>query len=132
MILAQTVTGIITFYDDTYVVKGWHTTLLMIAFLSLSILCNIFLRRILVVLETIGGVTHIFFFIITIAILTTMAEHSTPSFVFTTVVSNVSGWENPGLCWNLGVAPLILALVNCDGVTHMSTSLDLTGHSTMC
>lgn len=121
MILAQTVTGIITFYNDTYVVQGWHTTLLMIAFLVMSVFCNLYLRRILAILETIGGVTHVIFFIVSITVLTTMAERSTAKFVFTTVVSGVSGWENPGICWNLGMAPLILALVNCDGVTHMST-----------
>lgn len=118
-ILAATVTGIITFYDDTYLVKWWHTTLLTIAFLAMSVFFNLFLRRILGILETIGGVTHVLFFVITITILTTMAERSTPSFVFTTVVSGVSGWESPGLCWNLGVAPLILAPINCDGTTHM-------------
>lgn len=118
--LAQTVQGLIQFYSDSYVAERWHTTLLMIAFLAASILCNLYLRRILAILETLGGICHVLFFVVTIVILTTMARRSTPSFVFKTLISDVSGWNNPGISWNLGVTPLIIGLVNCDGVTHMT------------
>lgn len=118
--LAQTVQGLIQFYSETYVAERWHATLLMIAFLAASILCNLYLRRVLATLETLGGICHVLFFVVTIVILTTLARRSTPSFVFKTLISDVSGWNNPGISWNLGVTPLIIGLVNCDGVTHMS------------
>lgn len=118
--LAQTTEGLIQFYNASYEPARWHSTLLMIAFFSGSILCNLYLRRILGALEIIGGICHIFFFVVIIVVLTTMARRSTPSFVFTTLISDASGWNNPGISWNVGVMPLIITLVNCDGVTHMS------------
>lgn len=93
----------------------------MIAFLAVSFITNLYCRKLLGPLEILGGVCHVLFFIVVIVVLTTTAQRSTASFVFKTLISDLSGWNNPGISWNLGVAPLVIGLINCDGVTHMST-----------
>lgn len=121
ILLATMIQALVEFHNASYVFQTWHTTLLMIALIILAVICNVYFRRIVSILETVGGVCHVLFFVIIVAVLTTFAEKSDPAWVFGKVISGVSGWESPGLCWHIGVAPIVLGLVCCDGVTHMST-----------
>lgn len=92
----------------------------MWAVIAIAIVCSLFLRKLLITLETISGLCYILFFVAIVVVLTTFAERSDPAWVFGEVISGVSGWESPGLCWNIGIAPIVLGLLCCDGVTHMS------------
>lgn len=112
--------GIIAFWSPAYNKQTWHVTLMMWAIGLAALICNLFLRRILNTLETIGGVCHVLFFVAFIVILTTLAERSTTEFVFKTVTYNLSGWNNPGLCFNIGMLSTLLPLTSCDAVLHMS------------
>ncbi|KAF2750888.1 amino acid transporter [Sporormia fimetaria CBS 119925] len=115
-LITQTLIG---FWDLTYQPKPWHVTLIMWAFLVAAIVCNLFLRKILNTLETIGGICHVVFFIVIIAVLATLGGRSSPSFVFGTVVSDVSGWNNSGVSFHIGLLAVILPLFGYDSVIHM-------------
>lgn len=108
------------FWDPSYEMPRWHATLMMIGFTVLTLLLNLFLRRIFNVLETLGGVFHVLFFVAIIAIMATLGERSSPEFVFTELVSGVSGWTNPGVCFNIGLLTTLLPLTGADSVLHMS------------
>lgn len=94
----------------------------MWAFIVAAVVCNLFLRRILNVFEVVGGILHVVFYIVAIIILTTLGKRSSPEFVFKSIISNVSGWNNPGVAWNLGLTTVVLPLSSFDGVLHMSKS----------
>lgn len=92
----------------------------MWAFIIGPVICNLFLRRVLNTLETIGGICHVLFFVISIAVLATLAERSTTDFVFNTLTRDVSGWSNPGIAWSLGLLTTVFPITSFDGVLHMS------------
>jgi choline transport protein len=97
---------------------------------------KIYARRLLILLELIGGVCHILFFFCFIIPLIMLAPRSSNEFVWETSVNNVSGWSNPGLAFCIGLLsptfvltgkfPLprfesrLLTSKGFDGVIHMS------------
>lgn len=117
---ASILQGIVVFWNPSYTAPTWHTTLIMWALLACAIFCNLFLRRVLNVLETLGGIFHLVAWVAIIAILTTLGRRSTTEFVFTKLVSDVSGWNNPGICFNLGLLTVLLPLSGPDSILHMS------------
>lgn len=94
----------------------------MWALISAALFCNLFLRRILNVFETLGGVCHILFFVVIVVILTTLAERSSSDFVFNTLTYDLSGWSNPAICFNIGLLPTLLPILGADSILHMSKS----------
>lgn len=114
------VQGIIAFWNPAYEIKNWHTTMIMWAAAAAALVCNLFFRRILNAFETIGGICHVLFFVIVVVILACMAERSTPSFVFGTLTSDLSGWNNSGISFHLGLVAVVLSLTSPDGILHMS------------
>jgi choline transport protein len=95
--------GLIILNNPNYVPKLWHVTLLMWAYLALNVALNVFARRVLVVVELFGGFIHLAFFIATIITLGVMGPRSPASFVFTESFYGLSGWENKGVQWCLGL-----------------------------
>jgi len=71
-------------------------------------------------LEMIGGICHVLFFIVSIITLVVLAERSTSSFVFNNLWHDVSGWENPGVAFSLGLLTVTFPITSFDGVLHMS------------
>ncbi|KAF2747009.1 amino acid transporter, partial [Sporormia fimetaria CBS 119925] len=122
VVLPATATqAIVGFYNQEYTPKQWHTTLLMWAYLCVAVFCNLYMRRILNTLETASGAFHFLFYIVCIAILTTMAERPRKEarFVFGELISGVSGWENPGVAFHLGLLTTIFPLLAYDSILHM-------------
>ena len=107
---AQAVQGLIILNSDTYVPKRWHSTLLMWAFLTIPVLCNVFGRKLLKAVEIVGGVLHVIFFIVTVTTLAVMSERSTAKFVFTESFFGHSGWNNQGVEWCLGLLSITSVL----------------------
>jgi choline transport protein len=66
-------------------------------------LLQIYARRILVVLEILGGIFHLLFFICVMATLIVLAKRSTNEFVWATSVNNITGWTNPGAAFSIGL-----------------------------
>lgn len=123
-LLGSTLQALIAFnYQDTYVFQSWHTTLLTIAFSLFLLGLNVFARRILVVLEIIGGTCHFLFFIVTVTVLGVMARRSTDEFVWTTIVTENSGWTNPCAAFSIGLLTVAFPVSGFDGVLHMSAEI---------
>lgn len=80
------------------------------------------MRRVLNVLETIGGICHVVFFIAIITTLATFGEQSSASWVFGKIISEASSWNNEGVSFQLGNSLLFVILAGYDSVVHMSLS----------
>jgi choline transport protein len=77
---------------------------------NLLILPQIYARRILVVLEILGGIFHLIFFICVMATLIVMANRSTNEFVWATSVNNITGWTNPAAAFSIGLLSPVFVL----------------------
>ncbi|KAF2747896.1 amino acid transporter [Sporormia fimetaria CBS 119925] len=117
--LAYQTQALISFHNPEFIASGWHTTLIMWAYISAAVVCNLYLRRILNVFETIGGICHVLFWVTCIIVLTTLANRSSPTFVFTKVTTGLTGWNNPGLCFQIGLMNQLLGLAGYDSMLHM-------------
>jgi hypothetical protein len=109
-VLANIIIGIAVFNNENYVPKSWHTALLMWAVLAVPFLFNLYFRQLLNVFELVGGIFHIIFFITSIITLVVLASRSTVDFVFNTLTTGLSGWNNPGVCWGLGLLTLTFSI----------------------
>lgn len=114
------------------VARGTHFNLL-------TLLLQFYARRLLVALELIGGTCHILFFICIVVTLGVLAPRSSNDYVWTTSVSGLSGWNNAGVVFCLGLLspafavagmcpcacqryyfPIADSCAGFDGVLHMS------------
>jgi choline transport protein len=119
--LATMITSLIMFNKETYVPERWHTSLIMIATMIIPLLCNLWFRKILTVVETFTGFLHICLFFVYIAVLAARGSRSDTDFVFKTVTTDMGGWSNPGVAWSLGLLSCTFALAGVDSILHMST-----------
>ena len=62
-------------------------------------------------LELVGGIVHVVLFVVSMAVLIALGKRSTPEFVFKTVTHDLSGWENPGIAWGLGLLTCTFSVV---------------------
>jgi hypothetical protein len=124
-IIANVIIGLAIFNYDDYVPKRWHTTLLMWALILVPFIFNLWFRKLLASLELIGGIFHFLFFIVSIITLAVLAERSTPQFVFQDFTKGLSGWNNDGVTWGLGLLTITYAVNGFDGVLHMSNKSPL-------
>jgi choline transport protein len=126
-ISALCVQGLIILNSETYVPERWHSTLLMWAFLTIPVLCNVFGRKLLKAVEIMGGILHVIFFIVTVTTLAVMARRSTAEFVFTESWFGASGWESEGIQWCIGLLSITSVLT---GRLTKSFSMKLNSNST--
>jgi choline transport protein len=112
--------GCIILCDETYVYKGWHTTLLAYASMAIPIFCNIYARRIIAPLEIVAAILHVLLLIVFVVVLVTMARRSTAEFVFNTSFFGISGWQNEGIQWSVGLLTVIFPLGAYDSLLHMA------------
>lgn len=98
--------------------------MLMWLFIIVPLVFNLYFKRLLNTFETIGGITHVVFFIVSIITLTALARRSTNQYVWQTIVNDLSGWTNPGVAWGLGLLTMTVPLVGADGLLHMSMALN--------
>lgn len=124
--MSNTLSGLIIFNSPTYEPKAWHSTVFLIAFLIVPLVLNLYLRRIINYLETIGGVFHVVFFVVIITTLCTLSKRSTPEYVFKTLHTD-AGWDNPGVAFSIGMLATAYPISSFDGVLHMSKLTCLTG-----
>jgi hypothetical protein len=131
-LMANVIIGLAIFNYDSYVPQRWHTTLIMWTLILVPFIFNLWFRKFLNTFELIGGICHFLFFIVAIITLSVLAERSSPQFVFQNFTQRLSGWENPGVTWGLGLLTVTYAVNGFDGVLHMSTKLDLSGIGLTC
>jgi len=89
-------------------------------FIVVPLVFNLYFKRLLNTFETIGGIIHVVFFIVSIATLTALARRSTNQWVWHTLVNDISGWTNPGVSFGLGLLTMTVPIVGADGLLHMS------------
>ena len=75
----------------------------MIATMIVPFIFNLWFRKVLDTFEMAGGILHIVLFIVFIVVLIVFGPKSDPDFVFKTLISDVSGWNSPGVSWGLGL-----------------------------
>ena len=92
--------------------------MLMWLYILVPLIFNLWFRRVLNSLETIGAITHTVFFVVSIITLTRLARRSTPGYVFGTLVNNISGWKNPVVSWGIGLLTVTFPVV---GKIHACT-----------
>ena len=92
----------------------------MWALIILPFIFNLWFRKVLYAFELIAGVLHFVFFLVAIITLLVLAPRSTPQFVFQDFTRGISGWENPGVTWGIGLLTATFAVNGFDGVLHMS------------
>jgi choline transport protein len=119
-IIANVIIGLVIFNYDDYVPKRWHTTLVMWAIILMTLVFNLWFRKFINAMELIGGICHFLFFLVAIITLAALAERNTPQFVFQNFTRGLSGWDNDGVTWGLGLLTISYAVNGFDGVLHMS------------
>ncbi|KAL4917737.1 amino acid/polyamine transporter I [Aspergillus aurantiobrunneus] len=112
--------GMIVLAHPEYELKRWRGTLLMWAVAVIPIVINVFARRVLGVIEVAAGIMHVVFLPVTIAVFVMLAPRNPDAFVWDTFVSGLSGWENPGVVFSIGLLGVITPLSGVDGVIHMA------------
>jgi choline transport protein len=95
----------------------------MIACMVVPLVFNLWFRQVLDAIEFTGIILHMILFIVFIVVLVVFGPRSSPDFVFNTLVSDVSGWNNPGVSWGLGLLTVTFSVTGFDSVLHMSTSV---------
>ncbi|KAF3802564.1 Choline transport protein [Colletotrichum gloeosporioides] len=119
-ILANIITSLAIFNNETYEPQRWHTSLIMIGALIIPFLFNLWFRKLLDVFEILGGVLHLALFVAFIAVLVASGQRSSNDYVFKTLTSDVSGWNNSGVSWGLGLLTVTFSVTGFDSVIHMS------------
>ncbi|KAL4867049.1 hypothetical protein BDV12DRAFT_198531 [Aspergillus spectabilis] len=112
--------GMIVLAHPDYEVHGWRSTLLMWAVAIIPIIVNIFARRVLATIEIVAGAMHVLFLPIIVGIVVRDASRSSNSFVWDTFISGLSGWENDGVVFSIGLLGVITPLSGVDGIIHMA------------
>ncbi|KAL4899950.1 hypothetical protein BDW74DRAFT_183265 [Aspergillus multicolor] len=118
-LVSTQITGMIKLAQPDFTIHGWQNTLLMWAVSLPPIITNIFARRVLGIIEIVGGVMHVVFLPIIIGIISHAPKHSN-GFVWDNFVSGFSGWSSPGVVFSVGLLGVISPLSGVDGIIHMS------------
>jgi choline transport protein len=105
------ITALAIFNYESYQPKRWHMTMIMWAVITIPLISNLWFRKMLNTLELAGGIVHVVLFIVSMAVLIALGKRSTPEFVFKTVTHDLSGWENPGIAWGLGLLTCTFSVV---------------------
>jgi len=117
------ITSLAIFNNEDYAPQRWHTSLIMMATMIVPFVANLWFRKLIDAFEIVGGILHFVLFIVILVVLISMGPRSDASFVFKTLVTDVSGWNNPGVSWCLGLTTATFSVVGMDSVLHMSMSV---------
>jgi choline transport protein len=120
--VAQQIMAIISLSDSSYVIKGWHGSLLTIAVTLFCIFFNTYLVRKLPFVEGVGLALHVLGFFTFIIVLWVMGPREKAESVFTDF-QDLNGWGNVGLATLVGLLSPITTIVGADSVCHLSEEL---------
>lgn len=119
-ILANLISSLAIFNNPSYTPERWHVSLIMIGTLIIPFVANLWFRKFLNSIEMAGGVLHLVLFVVFIAVLVACGKKNSGEFVFGTLIDDVSGWENAGVSWGLGLLTVTFSVTGFDSVIHMS------------
>ncbi|RAR14138.1 amino acid transporter [Stemphylium lycopersici] len=118
-ILANMITSLVIFNNESYIPERWHTSLIMIAIMIVPLTFNLWFRKLLDTFESTGGILHICLFIVFVVVFVVFSPRSDPDFVFKTLTWEDSGWDNKGVSWGLGLLSMTFSVTGADSVLHM-------------
>jgi amino acid transporter len=118
--LSNIVTGLVIFNFPDYVPERWHGTLIMWGFVVVTVVFNLWFRKLINPLELFGGICHVLCFIVTLISLAVLARRSSADFVFNNLTHEAPGWTNPAAAFSIGLLTVTFPLSGFDGVLHMS------------
>jgi len=95
----------------------------MWAIILVLFILNLSFRKLLNAFELLGGIFHFCFYVIAVVILAVLGPRSPPDYVFKTLTKGLSGWNNNGVAWGLGLLTITYAVNGFDGSIHMSTNV---------
>ncbi|SPO32819.1 probable HNM1 - Choline permease [Ustilago trichophora] len=119
-LVAQQVLALAVLYHPDFVIKQWHTWIVLQAVLIIGLLVNVFAVKIMPALDKIGLVT--FFvgcFVLSITVAASAPTHQSARFVFVDII-NTTGWSSNGLVWCLGQVATSGAFILIDSPSHLS------------
>ncbi|KAG9526441.1 putative amino acid permease, partial [Aureobasidium melanogenum] len=122
LVLAQHVEALVALNNPTFEVKGWMTSLLMIACAALATCVNIYGIRFLSSLEAIMLALHVVGFFAVLIPLWLMGERSTTHDVFFTFEDN-AGWGSIGTACLVGLLGPIMTLIGGDSTVHLGEEI---------
>ncbi|KAH0347556.1 putative amino acid permease, partial [Aureobasidium melanogenum] len=122
LVLAQHVEALVALNNPTFEVKGWMTSLLMIACAALATCVNIYGIRFLSSLEAIMLALHVVGFFAVLIPLWLMGERSTTRDVFFTFEDN-AGWGSIGTACLVGLLGPIMTLIGGDSTVHLGEEI---------
>ena len=109
--------------DTDYVFTNWRYTLIMLAFMVVTICLNTWGTRILPMLEIISLFGHLGGFIMTPIPLWVLCSKNSASAVFTEVVNN-GGWRNTGTACLVSQVTVMYCNLGPDSVVHICKSVE--------
>ncbi|KAK5715815.1 hypothetical protein LTR17_016646 [Elasticomyces elasticus] len=105
-------------YPD-YVLQDWHTILVMYAYAIVFGLMNMYLFWLIPWIEFVAGLLHVILWIVFAVVLLVLAPRHSTEFVFLGK-SNMSGWTDDFVSFNLGIILLTWGFVGFDAAAHIS------------
>ncbi|KAM3069686.1 hypothetical protein ACMFMG_010404 [Clarireedia jacksonii] len=115
--------GLLVLNCPGYVYQRWHGTLLLYAFISLALLVNTWLARLLPRFESLVLVIHVVGFFCILIPLTYLAPHVSAKEVFATFVDG-GDWGSPGLSFMIGLSTGMFGFIGCDAASHMAEEIE--------
>ncbi|KAF2997018.1 hypothetical protein E8E14_004973 [Neopestalotiopsis sp. 37M] len=121
--LAQSLLSVVVLWYPDYEVSTWQNALVMAAFCVPPLVANLWFKRIVVWMEWIGALGHGAFWVASIVVLSrggiggTRSSHAA---VWANLTTGLSGWDQPGVAFGIGILPLAFPTTGFDGIIHMS------------
>lgn len=102
---------------------NWQYTLIMLAFLLITIFMNTWGAKVLPMLETVSLIGHIAGFVVTFIALWVLCPRNSAEDVFVKVVNN-GGWSNVGTSCLISQATVTYCNLGSDSVVHISEEVE--------
>ncbi|KAK4888596.1 hypothetical protein LTR27_012548 [Elasticomyces elasticus] len=118
-ITANSTLVIVSANYPNYVLQDWHTILVMYAYAIVFGLMNMYLFWLIPWIEFVAGLLHVILWIVFAVVLLVLAPRHSTEFVFLGK-SNMSGWTDDFVSFNLGIILLTWGFVGFDAAAHIS------------
>lgn len=118
-IAANVTTVLVNASYPNYSPQGWHTVLIMYAYLVALGLLNMYGFWLIPWIELIAGLLHVTLWLVFAVVLLTLAPRHSNEFVFFEK-ANMSGWSSDFVSFNLGIVLITWGFVGFDAVAHIS------------
>lgn len=120
---ATSLQGLVINSQPSYVPKGWHGTMLVIALMSVAMIFSTVLSKYFARIESCVLVFHLLLFVALIIVLTVMAPEKSSNENVWELFLNEGGYESKGVSFFVCLVTPIFAFTGVDGAVHMSEEI---------